>query len=92
MSGADIFDGLTWLRYAYHQGHTVYRQSYGALHLPVKTRSDSVDPNCWNTNLGYLKDMELDMRRFLSSRDYSSFRFHGDEIERTYDAMIEEVT
>jgi hypothetical protein len=92
VSGADIFDGLTWLRYAYHEGHTVYRQSYGALHLPAKTRSDSVDPNCWNTNLGYLKDMELDMRRFLNSRDFKSFRFHGEAIERTYDAMIEEVT
>jgi hypothetical protein len=92
VSGADIFDGLTWLRYAYHEGNTVYRQSYGALHLPAKTRSDSVDPNCWNTNLGYLKDMELDMRRFLNSRDFSSFRFHGDVIKRSYDAMIEEVT
>lgn len=92
VSGADIFDGLTWLRYAYHEGHTVYRQSYGALHLPAKTRSDSVDPNCWNTNLGYLKEMELDMRRFLNSRDFLSFRFHGEAIKRTYDAMIEEVT
>jgi hypothetical protein len=92
VSGADIFDGLTWLRYAYHEGHTVYRQSYGALHLPAKTRSDSVDPNCWNTNLGYLKDMELDMRRFLSSREFSSFTFHGDAIRRIHDAMIEEVT
>jgi hypothetical protein len=92
VSGADIFDGLTWLRFAYYEGHTVYRQSYGALRLPVKTRSKSVDPNCWNTNLGYLKEMEIDMRRFLSSHDFSSFTFHGDLIKRTYDAMIEEVT
>ncbi len=91
VSGADIFDGLTWLRYAYHQGQTIYRQSYGALNLPAKTRSDSVDPNCWNMNLGYLKEMELDMRRFLSSHEFSSFRFHGDAIKRIYEAMIEEV-
>jgi hypothetical protein len=29
LAGADIFDGLTWLRFAFHEGQTVYKQNYG---------------------------------------------------------------
>ena len=28
VAGADIFDGLTWLRFAYHEGMTIYRENY----------------------------------------------------------------
>lgn len=28
VAGADIFDGLTWLRFAYYKGMTIYRQNY----------------------------------------------------------------
>ena len=38
LAGADIFDGLTWLRFAFHEGHTLYKQNYGALHLSVTRR------------------------------------------------------
>jgi hypothetical protein len=37
LAGADVFDGLTWLRFAFHEGQTLYKQNYGALHLGVKT-------------------------------------------------------
>jgi len=30
MSGADIFDGLTWLRYAYYEGNAIYQRNYWA--------------------------------------------------------------
>ncbi|MCB1972502.1 MAG: hypothetical protein KDG54_19065, partial [Geminicoccaceae bacterium] len=29
VAGADIFDGLTWLRFAYYEGLTIYRQNFG---------------------------------------------------------------
>jgi hypothetical protein len=31
VAGADVFDGLTWLRFAYHDGLTIYRQNFAAL-------------------------------------------------------------
>jgi hypothetical protein len=38
LAGADIFDGLTWLRFAFHEGYTVYKQNFGALNC--RRRSD----------------------------------------------------
>ena len=35
MAGADIFDGLTWLRYAYCDGHTLYKHNYGTTSLGI---------------------------------------------------------
>jgi len=34
-AGAEIFDGVSWLRYAYHRGMAVYRDSYGVLHPQI---------------------------------------------------------
>jgi hypothetical protein len=91
LAGADIFDGLTWLRFAFHGGQTIYRQSFGALHLNAKTNSAMVDPMCWTKNVGELQDMELDMRRFLADHDFAAFRYHGDNLKRIYESIIEEV-
>lgn len=33
-SGAEIFDGLTWLRFGFHKGQTIYIQNYGAISAP----------------------------------------------------------
>ena len=38
LAGADIFDGLTWLRFAFHGGYTVYKHNYGALKFGVATK------------------------------------------------------
>lgn len=40
LAGADIFDGLTWLRFAFHKGQTLYKQNFAALELPLGTISN----------------------------------------------------
>lgn len=91
LAGADIFDGLTWLRFAFHEGHTLYKQNYGALHLGPKTPAHVIDGRCWNNNYYYLSDLELQMRRFLSERDFSSFKYHGNEFRMALASVNEEV-
>jgi len=34
IAGAEIFDGLTWLRFGYHEGYTIYSQNYGTVREP----------------------------------------------------------
>jgi hypothetical protein len=60
LAGADIFDGLTWLRFAFHEGRTVYKQNYGALKFGVATKAHVIDARCWNDNYYYIKEMELE--------------------------------
>lgn len=78
LAGADMFDGVTWLRFAFRDGHTIYKQNFAALNLGVSTPAHLIDARCWNSNYYYLKDLELEMRGFLNGGDFSAFKYHGD--------------
>ena len=92
IAGADIFDGLTWLRYAFRSGQTVYRQDYGIREFGVGTKSPKIEALCWAKNYHYIREMELEMRRFLTSHDFSVFRFHAETLKAAYQNVEEEVS
>jgi hypothetical protein len=91
LAGADIFDGLTWLRFAFHQGQTLYKQNYGALHLGVRTTAHVIDGRCWNNNYYYITELELQMRRFLNNADFGSFTYHAQEFRAALESVMEAV-
>lgn len=91
VAGADIFDGLTWLRYAFKDGHTLYRQDYGIGEFGIGAKSPRVEALCWAKNYHYMKEMELEMRRFLTLHDFNVFRFHADALKAAYESVEEEV-
>ena len=76
LAGADIFDGLTWLRFAFYNGYTLYKQNYGAFKHGVTTKAHMIDGHCWNDNYRYLKELELEMRRYLNDHDIHVFKHH----------------
>lgn len=77
LAGADIFDGLTWLRFAFYEGLTIYKHNFGALKLGVGTKAHMVDARCWHQNYYYMTELQLEMRRFLTSHDFGVFKYHG---------------
>lgn len=87
LAGADIFDGLTWLRYAFSDGDTIYRHAYGMMKLPFTTNTDLVEARCWSNNYQYMQDMKLTMQRFIIDRDFSHFGKHAELIQRAYQDM-----
>ena len=89
--GADIFDGLTWLRYGFHEGTTLYRQEFAALTLPPKTNYKNTAELCWQNNYLYLRNLEVAMSTFLSAGDFSVFKYNGEMVERLYRAALEEI-
>jgi hypothetical protein len=91
LAGADIFDGLTWLRFAFHEGYTMYKHNYGALKLGVGTPANVIDAQCWNSNYYYMKDMELEMRRFLIGGDFGCFKHHRKTFRDALQSVIEAV-
>lgn len=91
LAGADIFDGLTWLRFAFHEGQTIYKQNYSALKLGVATKAHVVDARCWNDNYYYMNDMELEMRRYLNEHDFSVFRYHKDLFQTALQSVVEAI-
>ena len=77
-AGADIFDGLTWLRYAFHKGKTIYKHNYGAIELGVEYEDFRVNGTIWNNNYFYLLKLKREMGRFLLRRDFKEFEFNGE--------------
>jgi hypothetical protein len=76
LAGADIFDGLTWLRFAFQNGRTLYKQNYGAT-IGLSIKAHVLDGICWDNNYRYLQELQLEMRRFLQTEDFNSFKFNG---------------
>lgn len=89
LAGADIFDGLTWLRFAFHEGLTIYKHNFGALQLGVATKTHMVDARCWHQNYYYMTELQLEMRRFLTSHDFGSFKHHGDIFSAALQSALE---
>jgi len=93
LSGADIFDGLTWLRFAYSKelGLPIYKHNYGALELGISHRDSEVDPNMWNQNYYYLIELQSQMRQYLHSSNFSVFSNHSDFFRNSYERLLQEV-
>ena len=89
VAGADIFDGLTWLRYAFRDGLTVYRQNLGVLEYGVATKSATVEAISWAKNYAYLNDLQLEMRQFLKNHDFTVFKHHASILESAYRTISE---
>lgn len=88
LAGADVFDGLTWLRYAFSDGDTVYRHLFGSLTLPISTNSDVVEGRCWSHNYQYMQQMRLSMIKFISDRNFEHFGKYHVQIKAAYETMI----
>jgi hypothetical protein len=89
IAGADIFDGLTWLRYAFREGSTLYKQNFGILEVGIAAKSPVIEALCWWRNYQYMTEMQLQMRRFLSNRDFGVFRHYGSYLAEAYESVKE---
>ncbi len=78
LAGADIFDGLTWLRFAFDEGNTVYKHNYGAKRQGIRLEDFRVNGTVWNSNYYYMHRLKDDMLKFLVAHEYSSFAWNGE--------------
>jgi len=65
-AGADIFDGLTWLRYAYSQGLAVHREQGPLLDGLLEARDDVRRRSVLTRNLGALGQLQTKLNRFVA--------------------------
>jgi hypothetical protein len=91
LAGAEIFDGLTWLRYAYHEGHTLYAEALALLQGDVELRWDQRGARVHVNNLDYLQRLSRRMKRYLSSGDLSVFGPIAPTLSATYSALMSEL-
>lgn len=89
VAGADIFDGLSWLRYGFRDGNTLYWQNFGVLEVGIGTKSPAVEAIRWMKNYHYMGEMQLEMRRFLKGHDFGVFRYHSILLAEAYKSVEE---
>lgn len=73
LAGAEVFDGLTWLRYGFSMGRALYRPNYGALDVGIDRSDDEVKTRMIIENLSSLVDLRNELRRFLVTHDFVEF-------------------
>lgn len=87
LAGAEVFDGLTWLRYAFREGLCIYSQNYGALDVGIKHRETRVRAKMLTDNVHYLSGLATQMENFLLDRDFSQFKHHSAFLAREFDTL-----
>jgi hypothetical protein len=93
IAGAEIFDGLTWLRFGYHEGSTIYTQNYGMIRDDDGLHRNLEDQyyDMWTHNYYYLVKLRTQMINFSSSGDFSKFGSIGARVEDAYQQLEAEV-
>lgn len=76
LAGAEIFDGLTWLKFAYHNGAAVYIQNYSVLSpkYGIEHTDLSLKRNFWVDNLSFLTKLKFALINFAAKKNYDYFK------------------
>ncbi|MEZ0231235.1 MAG: hypothetical protein ACAH12_00215 [Methylophilaceae bacterium] len=88
LAGADIFDGLTWLRMAYHKGFTMYMHNCAIYDHGPKLQDQHIKTRIITKNCYALQELQLSMGRYLNHREFKEFTFHSELFERTFQDLI----
>ncbi len=86
-AGADVFDGLSWLRYAYEGHMGIYDKSHVATEYPLESQDEQV----WSMrrrNIERLVDLQLALVRFAKSGDFAVFAETGGRIAAAWDKCL----
>ncbi len=75
LAGAEVFDGLTWLKYSYFNGSAVYQSNYGVLHddLGIHVKDVQVRSQSIVNNIYCLDKMKYLMKDFIVSENFDLF-------------------
>ena len=82
VSGAEIFDGLTWLRFAYSEGKCVYSHNQGVMGASIDMHDDFVQFKILSDNYNEWRRLQLNLRDFVTTKDYSKLGPHADIVKK----------
>ncbi len=88
LAGAEIFDGLTWLRYSYSKGQAVYYHNHGVISYGIHERDSLVTARSLRENIYYLQRLKYQMLDFLSTGNFKKFEFYSDVLKNSYETFL----
>ena len=87
IAGAEIFDGLTWLRYAYNGGLCIYMHNLGVVEYGLHVRDDFVRSRAITDNYYALQSLRQRLLEFETTRNFDKLKPHADLLSDAYDAL-----
>lgn len=91
LAGAEIFDGLTWLRFAFYEDMCLYRENYNVIHQRFNEPDNLNSYSSYLDNSRYLTNLQRRMKSFLSEftslgeeHAFTSFLPKNDYIKSCY--------
>lgn len=88
LAGADIFDGLTWLRMAYRNGYTMYMHNSAIYEFGPQIKDAFLKARTISRNYYALQELQLGMNRYLNAREFKEFPHHSELFERVFQDLL----
>lgn len=86
IAGAEIFDGLTWLRYAYSDGMCVYAHNY-KVKENLNIHDDHVRTRILSDNYYAMQSLQQSLRDFETTHNFEKFGPHEELLKDAYDSL-----
>lgn len=95
LAGAEIFDGLTWLRYSYHNSMAIYHPNFGFFNkeIDIRTTDKNVQLKSLTHNIYYLDKMKYAMLDYLKNGNFDFFddliddAGFGELLQKSFDSV-----
>jgi hypothetical protein len=87
LSGAEVFDGLTWIRYGYADDYACYQHGYGIKKIGIDRADDFIKAKMLQSNLNHLTEMTHQMHKFLLDGDFGRFGGNAGFFLNSYDLL-----
>jgi hypothetical protein len=93
-AGAEIFDGISWLRYAYIDGVATYRDCYNVISEGIETSTDHARALSLSHNLTFLRSQSTNFREFVihGAKKFDMFGSRAAALEKAYRTMVTEIS
>ena len=87
VAGAELFDGLTWIRYAYDEGRCIYTHNHGALKYGLHTTDDLVKSRAIAENYFCLQGLQHKLREFCTTGSFDKLEPHSKFLADASDSL-----
>jgi hypothetical protein len=87
LSGAEIFDGLTWIRYAFHKGQCLYFHNFGVLRYGLYTTDNLIKSRAISENYFQLQELQHRLQEFHSTKNFEKLEPHAKTLEDAWDSL-----
>lgn len=87
IAGAEIFDGLTWLRYGYRDGLSIYKHNLGVVEYGLHVSDDLVRSRTLSNNYYALQKLQQSLREYETTKNYEKFGPHEELLKNAFDSL-----